>query len=174
MSELKIKNEFTTIVKWKLANFSTVAARDDPKKQLFSKDFQLDSSAIKCCLEFYPTNINGADKNYSSLFLCIQDFSGHSSIKLCYDLWIENELGEKLKNLKVDVLYRILSLFLRDQAQTIGAIAILFITTRSTPSTISLSKMTLSFCALELFVEMPCRSCKQSSIAISGVLTRKD
>jgi hypothetical protein len=94
MSELEIK--IATTIKWKLANFSTVAARDNPMKRLFSKDFQLDSSAIKCCFRFDPTNkVQNGDKNYSSLFLCVRDFAGQSSIKLRFDLWIENELGKK-------------------------------------------------------------------------------
>jgi hypothetical protein len=97
MDELEIKNGFiiTTIVKWKLANFSTVAARDDSQKKMLSKDFHLDSSAIKCYLQFQPTSIGDSDKNYSSLYLHVKDFAGQSSIKLRFDLWIENELGEK-------------------------------------------------------------------------------
>jgi hypothetical protein len=97
MDELEVKNGFTTTVKWKLTNFSTVAARDDPENFLLSKEFQLDLSFIKCCLSFEPTNIHpGTDKNYSSLYLRIQDFAGYSSIKLRYRFWIENEDGEKM------------------------------------------------------------------------------
>jgi hypothetical protein len=99
MGELEIKKELiiATTVKWKLTNFSTVAARNNPKKQLFSKDFHLDSSAIKCRLEFQPTSINGTDKNYSSLYLHVQDFAGQSTIKLRWHFWIENQLGEKIE-----------------------------------------------------------------------------
>jgi hypothetical protein len=95
MSELNIQRECTTVVKWKLSNFSTVAARNDPNKELLSDVFKIDSSGIKFCLNFEPTNIRGCD-DYSSLYLVVRDFAGKSSIKLRFDLWIENELGEKI------------------------------------------------------------------------------
>jgi hypothetical protein len=96
MSELNIESECTTLIKWQLANFSTVAARDHPQNRVKSDVFQLDSSAIKCYLEFQPTNLNGTDRNYSSIYLRIKDFAGQSTIKLRFGLWIENELGEKI------------------------------------------------------------------------------
>jgi hypothetical protein len=97
MDELDVKRESMTLVKWKLANFSTVAARDDPEKRLFSKFFKLDSSTVKCYLKFDPTNKKkDGDRNYSSLFLVVRDFAGQSTIKLRYSFWIENELGEKM------------------------------------------------------------------------------
>jgi hypothetical protein len=69
-------------------------------KRLNSDVFQLDSSAIKCCLSFEPTSIEGTDKNYSSLYLRVQDFADQSSIKLRFQLWIENELGEMMAETK--------------------------------------------------------------------------
>jgi hypothetical protein len=92
MSGLEVNSECTTIVKWKLANFSTVASRDDPNKALLSDYFQLDSSDIKCRLQFEPTNTHdNGDKNYSSVYLHVTD----SNIKLRLKFWIENELGDK-------------------------------------------------------------------------------
>jgi hypothetical protein len=98
MSELEIQgdDERITVFKWKLSNFSTVAARDDPNKELDSGDFQLDFSAIKCYLKFRPTTFNGTDRNASSLFLCVKDFAGQSPIKLRFNLWIENEFDENV------------------------------------------------------------------------------
>jgi hypothetical protein len=96
MAKLNVQSECTTVVKWEVSNFSTVATRDDPKKELNSYDFQLDSSAIKCYLSFDPTNRHkDGDKNYSSLYLHVKDFADQSFIKLRYRLWIENQLGEK-------------------------------------------------------------------------------
>jgi hypothetical protein len=97
MNELNVQRECTTIVKWKLSNFSAIAARDDPKKELASDDFQLDLSVIKCYLSFEPTSIEGTDKNYSSLYLHVKDFADQSSIKVRFDLWIENENREKIE-----------------------------------------------------------------------------
>jgi hypothetical protein len=99
MGEIEVKSESTTLIKWKLTNFSTIAARDDPKKILFSKEFQLDSSSIKCCLKFEPTTRDPDEyKKYSSIFLYIRDFAGQSYIRLRYKFWIENELGEKIRD----------------------------------------------------------------------------
>jgi hypothetical protein len=96
--EIQHEDERITVFKWKLSNFSTVAAQDDPDKRLYSDDFQLDSSDIKCCLEFEPTNRHkDGDKNYSSFYLGVKDFADRSSIKLRFNLWIENELGEKIR-----------------------------------------------------------------------------
>jgi hypothetical protein len=100
MTELEVESECMTLVKWKLANFSTIAARDDPMKRLKSKNFQLDSSSIKCCLQFQPTTIKGEDKNYSSLHLFVQNFAGQSFIKLRYHFWIENKFGEMMAETK--------------------------------------------------------------------------
>lgn len=97
MSELEIKSESVTLVKWKLSNFSTIAARNAPKKRLYSSIFELDSSAIECFLDFQPTTIHGEDKNYSSLFLWVIGFAGQSSVKLRLCFWIENELGKKIQ-----------------------------------------------------------------------------
>jgi hypothetical protein len=99
MSELQIQREGenTTLIKWKLSNFLTVAARNDPKKELKSDVFQLDSSDIKCYLTFRPTSPVAEEKNYSSIFLYVKDFVNKSSIELRYRFWIENELGEKIR-----------------------------------------------------------------------------
>jgi hypothetical protein len=96
MTKLNVQSECKTLVKWEVSNFSTVAARDNPEKRLNSGDFQLDSSSIKCYLQFRPASIDVKDKNYSSLFLFVRNFAGQSAIKLRYDLWIENKLGEKI------------------------------------------------------------------------------
>jgi hypothetical protein len=96
MSDLGINSECTTIVKWKLANFSTVASRDDPNKNLCSDYFQLDSSDIRCRLKFDPINRqNSGKKSHSSLFLYVTDFSNNFNIKFRLKFWIENELGDK-------------------------------------------------------------------------------
>jgi hypothetical protein len=97
MSDLDIKSQCTTLIKWKVANFSTVASRDDPTNELWTDIFKLDSSDIKCRLRFYPTNKqDGGDKNRSSIFLYVSDLNGNSSVELCYRFWIENEFGDKI------------------------------------------------------------------------------
>jgi hypothetical protein len=96
MSRLEVKSECTTLVRWKVANFSTVASRNDPKKYLISNAFKLDSSDIKCCLIFEPTNRWDIKyKDYSSIYLCLEDSHENFNIKLCYKFWAENELGDK-------------------------------------------------------------------------------
>jgi hypothetical protein len=101
MSTLSIQSEYTTTFKWEVSNFSTVAARNDPKKRLNSDDFKLDFSAIKFYLQFQPTTRQkDGNKNYSSFYLSVQNFAGESSIKLCYRFWIENQLGEKISETK--------------------------------------------------------------------------
>lgn len=96
MSKLEIESECKTLVRWRIDDFSNFTSRNDSETQLNSDDFQLDSSAIKCYLLFYPTWKNlDKNSNYSSLFLCVRDFGGQSSIILRFDLWIENEDGEK-------------------------------------------------------------------------------
>jgi hypothetical protein len=93
-SELMI--EHTTLFKWKIRNFSVAAVRDDSKKVLKSDYFRLDSSLITCYLTFYPVNTDEEDKDFSSLFLYVQHFDGRPTIKLTFDMWIENELGDKI------------------------------------------------------------------------------
>jgi hypothetical protein len=96
MSALEIESGCATLIKWKLANFSTVASRDDPNKELESDFFQLDSCSIKFCLLFCPTNNkDSGDKNYSSISLHVADFNGNASVKLRFKFWIENEFGYK-------------------------------------------------------------------------------
>jgi hypothetical protein len=97
MSELDIKSECTTLIKWKVANFSTVAASDDSDKFLSSDFFKLDSSEIKCYLRFDPTNNHDSgDRHYSSIYLYVSDLNGNSGVKLHIKFWIENELGDKI------------------------------------------------------------------------------
>jgi hypothetical protein len=96
MSELEIKREYTTLIKWKISNFSTIASRDDPNKELRSSAFNLDSSDIKCSLSFNPTNCcDGGNKSSSSLFFHIGDFGKHSTIQAYISVWVENQLGDK-------------------------------------------------------------------------------
>lgn len=103
----------TTIVKRKLANFSIVAERSDPMKTLKSPEFQVDFSTIKCQLFFNPTNPKDKyGKDYSSLFLFVQDFADHSTLKLRHQFWIENELGEKIAETKGKILSSFLNLIL--------------------------------------------------------------
>jgi hypothetical protein len=97
MTEINVQSKFTTVTKWKISNFSTVAARNTPKEKLNSDVFQLDSSDIKCCLTFRPTSSDAKDKNYSALYLGVKDFADEPSIKLCYRFWIENQLGDKIR-----------------------------------------------------------------------------
>jgi hypothetical protein len=96
MSDLEIKSECTTLIKWKVTNFSTVASRDDPNKELWSDKFKLYSSGIKCRLRLYPTNKkDSGERNCSSFSLHVIDFDGNCNIKLRCRFWIENELGDK-------------------------------------------------------------------------------
>jgi hypothetical protein len=97
MSALEIESECVTLITWKLANFSSIASRDNPNKELKSDTFQLDSSGIKCCLLFCPTTKKGnEDKQYSSMFIHVVDFNGNASVKIRYRFWVKNESGDKL------------------------------------------------------------------------------
>lgn len=112
-----VRSECTTFFKWRLDNFSKIAARDDSNKQLASYAFKLDSSSIKCYLVFYPTNINDENKNYSSLYFVVENFGDKSSIKIRLRLWLENQLGDLVVETNGRNLYefQLCQLFFRNQ-----------------------------------------------------------
>jgi hypothetical protein len=83
-----------TSFKWKINDFSKVAALDDPNKVLSSDDFQLDSSPINCNLIFEPISRQTNGDRLSSLYLYVHKFGNQPTTKLGCRVWIENEIGE--------------------------------------------------------------------------------
>jgi hypothetical protein len=99
MSQLEVKYDSTTRIRWKISNFSTVAARDNIHNSLYSDDFRLDSSSVKCYLRFEPTNRDSlGDSDHSSIFLHVRDFANMTTLELSYRFWVENELGDAIRD----------------------------------------------------------------------------
>jgi len=89
--------EVSTTFKWRIDQFFTVAARDDPKKCLKGPIFEL-RNGVTFYLQFEPTaTANDASQYHCSLFLMPNDLAGNQSVILEYRLWVENSDGKKLE-----------------------------------------------------------------------------
>jgi len=95
----------STMYKWQLRNFSTMASRKNPGNVLYTDDFALPDSNVKLSIRFMPTNtIRKTSKEYCALQLMLKDLGGEKSVKLEYKLWIENTNGEKLVHLNSEII----------------------------------------------------------------------
>jgi hypothetical protein len=86
MNPLEITSKLATIVKWKIENFSELAARDDPKKRLHSNVFHLDYRLLLGI---------SSDKDYSPVCLFIKNSGDAQSIKIGFKIGIKN--GERIR-----------------------------------------------------------------------------
>jgi len=87
----------STVFKWPIFDFNTVATREDSQNRLESDDFLIGDCNKRFSLRFDPTNFyDDESKDYSSIWMCAKGLEEDESVVVRYNLWIENKVGEKI------------------------------------------------------------------------------